>query len=122
MKKIILAGIVLLMAGCNRKQNREQMGTPDDYTVSGTVADAQQWIGIRVENSELIVNVKRVGEDWQTLNKYEYKKDSDGKIMFRNRVEILPNGNLSFSTPRIAVAPVGTKYEIRSILLSVQRF
>lgn len=121
MKNVLILIAVFSLIGCNRSENKEDRRLPDDYTVAGVTTETNQWVNIRVENSEILVKVLRAGEsEWVSLNQYEFKKDNTGYVILKNKVEILPNGNLTFKTPREAVAPIGTKYEIRSILMGSQ--
>lgn len=119
MKNVLILIAVFTMVGCNKLHKNEELEDrrlADDYTVAGVTTQTYQWVNIRVENSDILVKVLRPGEnEWVSLNQYEYKKDSTGHVIFKNKVEILPSGSLRYTLPRVEVAPIGTQYEIRSI-------
>ncbi len=122
---IALAVLSLFLSGCNvvrkalpqyeKDRPNEATTLPDDYTVTGVTTENFQLVPIRVADSVVVVRVRRVGEDWMQCDKFEtllLRKGTGGvRLWYRN---LIVGG---VARP---VAPIGTQYEIRSIVTSTE--
>ena len=124
MKKYLFLLCLVPLVGCNtlnklmmRPEETPAPQVPADVTVAGTIAVLNQSISVRTVDSELKVKVRKPGEmDFRELNKYEFKIYT-GSIVFGHQVTINSGGTLSWKIPYEMVAPAGTEYQIRSVLV-----
>ncbi len=94
---------------------------PSDYTVTGTAQTNNETIKVRTKDSQIKVRSKVIqSEEWKELNKYEYKVGAD-EVVFGKEVTINPGGSITFQVPAVPVIPVGTQFEVRSVLLETSR-
>lgn len=127
MKRIAFC-FLLFAAGCNNlhklpgfgEEKRPEDNSPrgDLVTYTGTtVFDNQIIQPVRTINCAILVRVKRPGEDWVECNKYEIRIDTvgpgGGAVWLLGKVDISGGWIVPRHKP---VAPVGTQYEIASLL------
>ncbi|HET9146157.1 MAG TPA: hypothetical protein VFN81_08735 [Sphingomicrobium sp.] len=90
-------------------------GAAADYTVSGTTAEDFEIVGVRTDDSEITIRVKRPGSlDWYVLDQFEFsilKGGVGGAVRFGYR-------NLYVGGVTGPVAPKGSLFEIRSVVKS----
>ncbi len=130
MYRILVFLLLAPLTGCNvlraiapqYEKDRPASGTPtlpNDYTLTGTTTQNFQLIApVRVADSVLVVRVKRAGEEWETLDKFEVFTSSKGvgggSVRFWYR-------NLVVGGVARPVAPTGSEYSIRSVSTIVDK-
>jgi len=124
MKNILFITLFGLV-GCNGLQrltgsvteSPQSVQAPSNMVVTGQTNSDNDYVPVRTNLSDLVVKVLRPTEtEWVTINKYEFQAFSNNQIRFGHKVKILPNGNITFRIPEEPVAPIGTRYEIATML------
>lgn len=129
MRNALLIVAVLSLSACNTLKRFTTAGStppdpiPEILTASGTTVFDYQIIPIRCADSAVTVKVKENGT-WRECNRFEVKIDTvgagGGAVYFRNICypTFDSNGKLIYLViTGKPVAPKGTDYEIRSVLL-----
>ncbi len=126
--KILFAFMILNFAGCNslHKLYNTDSTKPEDRTLSvnqtvvGTISVQGQYINpIRCEHSSVTAQVKIPGAtNFRDVNKYEMQCLGDGEngyVRFGDSEVVIVSPSQLVLTGR-PVAPIGTQYNIRSVL------
>ena len=116
--KLFLLIPFLIFLGCNKLTGKTSpmpnSSIPDIQTVDGVSNQDYPLVGgIRTENSVVSVRVLKNGI-WESLNSYEFELVQDG-VKFGHEVDVVGK-SISYQVPFVPMAPLGTNYEIVSIL------
>lgn len=120
--KYLIIPFLLMSVGCHSLQKlvngnttHEQPASVAPHEAYGTVQTLDTWISVDVGSNQPVVKVRRAGEDWVILNKYEFTYDTIRGVLLKHKVTVLPNGQLTFKIPYEPVAPIGTEYSIMAL-------